>query len=245
MRQNLKKFLCYLVFPCSCSKVEEESIALPKVEFIKVSTSDISVTREIPARISSPNLALIRPQVDGIVINRLFTEGSYVEKGQILYCIDDSKYKAAYDNAKASLSGAVALEKSLSLLLMRNKKLQPLNTISKQELDDTISKHANAQSAVESATALLNAARINLENTKIKATLEASKIRLRPIVMTSLCFILGVLPLAFSNGAGAGAQNSLGTSVMTGMIFATVLGVFFTPVFFVVVMKLFYKIKKD
>ena len=48
-----------------------------------------------------------------------------------------------------------------------------------------------------------------------------------------------------SNGAGAGAQNSLGTSVMTGMIFATVLGVFFTPVFFVVVMKLFYKIKKD
>ena len=94
MRQNLKKFLCYLVFPCSCSKVEEESIALPKVEFIKVSTSDISVTREIPARISSPNLALIRPQVDGIVINRLFTEGSYVEKGQILYCIDGRDRKS-------------------------------------------------------------------------------------------------------------------------------------------------------
>jgi multidrug efflux pump len=57
--------------------------------------------------------------------------------------------------------------------------------------------------------------------------------------MTSLAFILGVLPLALANGAGSGAQNAIGVGVMGGMISATALGIFFIPVFFVVVQKLF------
>ncbi|MDL2279223.1 efflux RND transporter permease subunit [Desulfovibrio sp. OttesenSCG-928-G11] len=73
----------------------------------------------------------------------------------------------------------------------------------------------------------------------IEATVEAAKLRLRPIVMTSLAFILGVLPLATSAGAGSGSQNSLGTAVMVGMIAATGAGIFFTPVFFVVIRKIF------
>ena len=72
----------------------------------------------------------------------------------------------------------------------------------------------------------------------IEATLEAVRIRLRPILMTSLAFILGVLPLVISTGAGSGSQHSVGTGVMGGMIAATVLGIFFVPVFFVVVLKL-------
>jgi len=71
------------------------------------------------------------------------------------------------------------------------------------------------------------------------ATVEAAKLRLRPIIMTSLAFILGVLPLAISSGAGSGSQNSLGTAVMVGMIVATGAGIFFTPVFFVVIRKIF------
>jgi HAE1 family hydrophobic/amphiphilic exporter-1/multidrug efflux pump len=63
--------------------------------------------------------------------------------------------------------------------------------------------------------------------------------RLRPILMTSMAFILGVLPLVMGSGAGAGAQNALGTIVVGGMISATVLAIFFVPLFFVVVMHVF------
>ncbi|NEK81517.1 MAG: efflux RND transporter permease subunit [Pantoea ananatis] len=82
----------------------------------------------------------------------------------------------------------------------------------------------------------------------VEATLEACRMRLRPILMTSLAFILGVLPLAISTGAGSGAQNAVGTGVMGGMVTATALAIFFVPVFFVVVRRRFVKkadIEKD
>ncbi|OCH98909.1 aminoglycoside/multidrug transporter permease [Legionella jamestowniensis] len=69
----------------------------------------------------------------------------------------------------------------------------------------------------------------------IEATLEASRMRLRPILMTSMAFIFGVLPLVLSTGAGSGAQNAVGTGVAGGMFTATVLAIFFVPVFFVVI----------
>jgi multidrug efflux pump len=73
----------------------------------------------------------------------------------------------------------------------------------------------------------------------IEATLEAVHLRFRPIIMTSLAFILGVLPLVVASGAGSGGQRAIGTGVMGGMITATVLAVFFVPVFFVVVRSYF------
>ncbi|AYG67772.1 MULTISPECIES: efflux RND transporter permease subunit [unclassified Rhizobium] len=73
----------------------------------------------------------------------------------------------------------------------------------------------------------------------IDATLVASRQRLRPILMTSLAFILGVMPLAIANGAGSGSQNSIGIGVMGGMISATVLGIFFIPLLFVSVRRIF------
>lgn len=75
----------------------------------------------------------------------------------------------------------------------------------------------------------------------IEATLEASRMRLRPILMTSLAFILGVMPLVISHGAGSGAQNAVGTGVMGGMLTATLLAIFFVPVFFVMVRRRFSK----
>ncbi len=71
----------------------------------------------------------------------------------------------------------------------------------------------------------------------IEAAIEAGKLRLRPILMTSLAFIVGVFPLAISNGAGSGGQNDIGTGVVGGMIGATVLAIFFVPLFYVVVRK--------
>jgi len=73
----------------------------------------------------------------------------------------------------------------------------------------------------------------------VEATMTAVRIRLRPILMTSLAFGLGVLPLAIATGAGSGAQRAIGTGVLGGMIAGTVLGVFFTPLFFVTVQRLF------
>lgn len=72
----------------------------------------------------------------------------------------------------------------------------------------------------------------------IEATLEAARLRLRPIIMTSLAFILGVVPLAIATGAGSAAQNAIGVGVLGGMLSATLLGIFFVPTFFVVVRQL-------
>ncbi len=79
----------------------------------------------------------------------------------------------------------------------------------------------------------------------VEATLEAVKLRLRPILMTSLAFMLGVLPLVISNGAGSGSQNSVGTGVLGGMVAATSLAIFFVPVFFVVIRRRFSKKDED
>ncbi|MPS67992.1 MULTISPECIES: efflux RND transporter permease subunit [Novosphingobium] len=73
----------------------------------------------------------------------------------------------------------------------------------------------------------------------VAAALEAGKLRLRPILMTSFAFIFGVLPLAVSTGAGAGGQNAIGWAVVGGMLSATILAIFFVPVFFTVVKRVF------
>ena len=74
-----------------------------------------------------------------------------------------------------------------------------------------------------------------------ESVIEAARLRLRPILMTSLAFILGVLPLAISTGAGAGSRVAIGTGVIGGMISATILAIFFVPLFFVLIMRYFTK----
>jgi HAE1 family hydrophobic/amphiphilic exporter-1 len=73
----------------------------------------------------------------------------------------------------------------------------------------------------------------------IEATVEASKLRLRPIIMTSLAFGFGVVPLAIASGAGAGAMNAIGTVGLGGMISGTILVVIFAPLFYVLIEKTF------
>ena len=78
-----------------------------------------------------------------------------------------------------------------------------------------------------------------------RAALEAGKLRLRPILMTSFAFVFGVLPLAVAKGAGAGGQNAIGWAVVGGMLSATILAIFFVPVFFTVVKRLFREHPRD
>ena len=79
----------------------------------------------------------------------------------------------------------------------------------------------------------------------VESVLQAAHLRFRPIVMTSLAFILGVLPLVVASGAGSASQRAIGTGVMGGMITATVLAVFLVPIFFVVVRKVFHTKKQE
>jgi multidrug efflux pump len=79
----------------------------------------------------------------------------------------------------------------------------------------------------------------------IEAALDAARLRLRPIIMTSLAFILGVVPLAIATGAGSAAQNAIGIGVLGGMLSATLLGIFFVPSFFVVIRRLSNREKRE
>jgi multidrug efflux pump subunit AcrB len=98
--------------------------------------------------------------------------------------------------------------------------------------------------AAKNAILIVEFAKVRVDKgmNPIQAAIEAAKIRLRPIVMTSFAFIIGCLPLAIATGAGAAARESMGTAVVGGMFTATALGIFLIPVFFVVVEKTTKKI---
>ncbi|MEM9963827.1 MAG: efflux RND transporter permease subunit, partial [Asticcacaulis sp.] len=93
----------------------------------------------------------------------------------------------------------------------------------------------------KNAILIVEFAKQNHENgmSLIDATLEAVRVRLRPIIMTSLAFTAGISPLFFANGAGSGSQNAIGTGLVGGMISATFLAIFFIPLFFYIIEKAF------
>lgn len=99
--------------------------------------------------------------------------------------------------------------------------------------------------AVKNAILIVEYAKVRVDNGMpfIEAAIEAAKIRLRPILMTSLAFIIGCVPLALATGAGTGARNSMGTAVVGGMLTATIFGIFIIPVLFVVIEQFTEKIK--
>ena len=101
--------------------------------------------------------------------------------------------------------------------------------------------------ATKNAILIVQFAKAGLERGMglVDATIEGAKLRFRPILMTSLAFGFGVLPLALTTGAGAGAQNAIGTGVLGGMVTATILVVIFAPLFYVLIEKLFGKHRRS
>ena len=95
--------------------------------------------------------------------------------------------------------------------------------------------------SAKNAILIVEFAKHNHENgmNLIDATLQAARVRLRPIIMTSMAFTFGILPLFFANGAGSGSQNAIGTGLVGGILSATFLAVFFIPLFFVIIEKMF------
>lgn len=154
---------------CDGSTEKEPEAATEHVLYLALRREPLTLTSTLPGRVSSLVLAEVRPRVDGIITERLFEEGSVVQKGQTLYRIDPAPYQAAYAGAQASLEEAKAHASALALLEKRQRNLLPGQSISRQDLDNTISQHGQARARVTRAEAELKNAAINLSYTEVKA----------------------------------------------------------------------------
>jgi membrane fusion protein (multidrug efflux system) len=129
----------------------------------------VALTTELSGRTSPQLLAEVRPQVGGIIQKRLFTEGSEVRAGQVLYQIDPASYQAAFASAKAAESRAEANLMTVRLRAGRYQELVKINAVSQQDNDDAQAALKQAEADVASTKAAVETARINLAYTKITA----------------------------------------------------------------------------
>ncbi|MDD2966962.1 MAG: efflux RND transporter periplasmic adaptor subunit [Desulfovibrionaceae bacterium] len=152
-----------------CTEEVSETHTPEKVRYATVETERIAMTTDLPGRVSALVMSEVRPQVDGIILERLFEEGADVKKGQVLYHVDPAVYQAAYNTAKAILAEAEANVLALALKEKRYRRLIVTKSISRQELDNAIAEHAQARARIARAKAELETAAINLAYTQIKA----------------------------------------------------------------------------
>lgn len=141
----------------------------PEVSVLTVEEQAVTLTTELPGRTAPHMIAEVRPQVGGIIQKRLFTEGSKVTAGQVLYQIDPAVYQAEYNSAKAILARTEANFDALQLREERYRELVEMKAVSRQDYDDTRSAMKSAQAEIEAAKAALERARINLDYTQVKA----------------------------------------------------------------------------
>lgn len=139
------------------------------VSAITIEPKTIQHTQELPGRTTAFKEAEIRPQVTGIITKRLFTEGSFVEKGQQLYQIDQAVYRAVYNSAIADLKKAQANLQSVQAKEKRYKELVKVNAVSKQDYDDAKAILFKAKADIAVADASVAQAEINLNYTKVYA----------------------------------------------------------------------------
>src|SRR5580658_9263330 len=125
----------------------------PKVSVVTVQAQAVPISTELPGRVTGYRTADVRPQVNGVILKRLFVEGGDVKAGQQLYQIDPAPYQASYDSA-------VAADVSARALAERYKPLAEANAVSRQDYDNAVAAHLQAQAAVETA-------RINLIYTRV------------------------------------------------------------------------------
>jgi membrane fusion protein, multidrug efflux system len=162
-----------LVLLSACGQDEnagqQQGQQAPKVTVIEVRAEAAPVTTELPGRSTPYQVAEIRPQVGGIVRERLFTEGGEVAAGELLYRIDPATYEAALESARAALARAEANAEAARVKAERYAELVKIKAVSTQAYDDAVAAHKQAQAEVASARAAVTAARIDLDRTEVKA----------------------------------------------------------------------------
>lgn len=159
--------LIFLLNACDAEKPAPK--ATQEVGTITIKPETIESTYELAGRTVASEISEVRPQVNGVVIEQLFKEGSQVNKGQPLYKIDSSLYRDSVDEAAGNLALAKATVNSTRLQAERYKELIKVNGVSKQELDDALSAYEQAKATVAVNEATLKTARTNLNYTQVSA----------------------------------------------------------------------------
>ncbi|NTU41482.1 MAG: efflux RND transporter periplasmic adaptor subunit, partial [Nitrospirales bacterium] len=164
--------VCSLIL-AGCGKKQEAGMMPPSgpaaVGVVVMEPERLVLTQELPGRTTPHLIAEVRPQVGGIIKERLFTEGSDVKEGQVLYKIDPASYQAALAAAKAALARAEANLAPARLKAERYSDLVKINAVSKQDYDDASAALKQAEAEVEAAKAALETTRINLAYTRVTA----------------------------------------------------------------------------
>lgn len=167
--------LCAALLLAACSQEQSKApagmggVGKPEVGVVTLHPQSVAITAELPGRTAASLIAEVRPQVNGIIQQRLFKEGSEVVAGQPLYLIDPASYKADYDSAVAARQKAEAALPSAQAKFDRYAGLLKQNVVSKQDYDDAAATLAQAQADVASAKASVETARISLDRTSITA----------------------------------------------------------------------------
>ena len=172
--------LALLAALAGCSKNAPPPPPPPQVGVITIEPQPVSRSTELPGRTNSVLTSEVRPQVNGVILKRLFTEGGDVTAGEPLYQIDPATYQATYDSANATLAYDIAALATAKAKAARYAPLASAQAVSEQDYDDAHAAALEAQATVAEARASLEQARINLQYTKvlspISGTISASSV---------------------------------------------------------------------
>ncbi|MDE4038652.1 multidrug efflux RND transporter periplasmic adaptor subunit AdeD [Acinetobacter pittii] len=169
---NYRKFIYLLplfVFLNGCDSDQPAPKNIQQVGTITIKPETIESTYQLAGRTVASEISQVRPQVNGVVIEQLFKEGTQVSKGQPLYKIDSSLYRDSVDEAAGNLALAKATVNSTRLQAERYKELIKVNGVSQQELDNAQSAYEQAKATVAVNEAVLKTARTNLRYTQVSA----------------------------------------------------------------------------
>ena len=168
---RLAAVLLLVILAVSCDRGAEAPPPppVPEVSTVTVQTQKIMLTTELPGRTSAYRIAEIRPQVSGLIQKRLFTEGSDVKAGEVLYQIDPAPFQAALDNAEAALGRAEANLPALRSRAERYRDSLADKAVSQQDYDDAAAALTQAEADIQYWKAMVETARINLGYTQVTA----------------------------------------------------------------------------
>ncbi len=152
---------------CSRQNQAPPSLVAPEIATLTIARQQVLLTTELPGRTSPYRIAEIRPQVNGLIQKRLFTEGLDVQAGQELYQIDPAPFQASLDNAKAALGRAEANLPALQLRADRYKEALADKAVSQQDLDDATAAFKQAVADIAYYQAMVETARISLGYTRV------------------------------------------------------------------------------
>jgi membrane fusion protein (multidrug efflux system) len=169
MRVSLVTALCIAGALAACGKPPPPPPPTPHVAYVVLQTQPVTLTTELPGRVSALESSDVRPQINGVVRERDFVEGSLVKAGQVLYVIEDSPYRAAVLNAQGQLAQAEANIRSTEAQADRFHQLVAVNGVSKQDADNATAAAAQAKATVVAQRGALMAAQVNLGFTRIRA----------------------------------------------------------------------------